>query len=251
MQTIFITGATAGFGKAIAIKFAQHQWQVIICGRRTERLKQLEEELTSAYGAKVLSLPFDVRNFVEVEQAIKSLPHGWKNIDVLVNNAGLASGINLIQDGNLEDWNVMLDTNIKGLLHVSKCIFPLMIEQQKGHIINIGSIAGKEAYLKGNVYCASKFAVDALTKSMRIDLLEHGIKVTAINPGAAETEFSLVRLKGDSEKAKAVYQGYQPLVADDVADVVYFVATRPAHVCINDVVMTPLAQANTSHLLRK
>jgi NADP-dependent 3-hydroxy acid dehydrogenase YdfG len=250
MPVIFITGATAGFGKAIAIKFAQHNWNIVINGRRTERLKTLENELQS-FGAKVLSLPFDVRNEEEVNHAIGNMPHEWKEVDVLVNNAGLASGINLIQDGATSDWNTMIDTNVKGLLYVSRNIIPFMIHHQKGHIINIGSIAGKEAYLKGNVYCATKFAVDALTKSMRIDLLEHGIKVSSVNPGAAETEFSLVRLKGDAEKAKAVYKGYTPLNADDIADIVYFVATRPAHVCINDVVVTPTAQANTSHLIRK
>lgn len=250
-QKIFVTGATAGFGKAIAIKFAQHNWDVIINGRRTERLTQLEEELKSNYNVKVLSLPFDVRNNDDVEAAIKNLPSDWKEIDVLVNNAGLAAGLGLIQEGYLEDWNVMIDTNIKGLLHVSKAIMPLMIHRQKGHIINIGSLAGREAYIRGNVYCATKFAVDALTKSMRIDLLEHGIKVTSVNPGAAETEFSIVRLKGNVERAKGVYNGYQPLVADDIADVVYFAATRPPHVVLNDILITPLAQANTSHLIRK
>jgi NADP-dependent 3-hydroxy acid dehydrogenase YdfG len=250
-QKIFVTGATAGFGKAIAIKFAQHNWDVIINGRRTERLTQLEEELKSNYNVKVLSLPFDVRDNSEVELAVKNMPSEWKEIDVLVNNAGLAAGLGLIQDGSLEDWNTMIDTNIKGLLHVSKAIMPLMIQRQKGHIINIGSLAGREAYLRGNVYCATKFAVDALTKSMRIDLLEHGIKVTSVNPGAAETEFSITRLKGDVERAKAVYNGYQPLVADDIADVVYFAATRPPHVVLNDILITPLAQANTSHLIRK
>lgn len=250
MSVIFITGATAGFGKAIAQKFSEAKWDIIINGRRKERLAQLEEEL-KANGSKVLSLPFDVRNEAEVDKAIQHLPEEWKNIDVLINNAGLAAGSNLIQDGNSTDWNTMIDTNVKGLLYVTQNVIPGMIAAKKGHIINMSSIAGKEAYIKGNVYCATKHAVDALTKSMRVDLLEHGIKVSSVDPGAAETEFSLVRLKGDVEKAKAVYKGFQPLVAEDIAEIVYFVATRPAHVCINDLIVTPTAQANTSHLLRK
>ncbi|MBK7854889.1 MAG: SDR family NAD(P)-dependent oxidoreductase [Bacteroidetes bacterium] len=251
MPTIFVTGATAGFGKAIAIKFSQHGWDVIINGRREERLRKLEEEIKTATGVKVLSLPFDVRDNNAVETAIKTMPHNWKHVDVLVNNAGLASGLGPINDGQIDDWNVMIDTNIKGLLYVTKAIMPDMIQRKSGHIINISSIAGKEAYMKGNVYCATKFAVDALTKSMRIDLLEHNIKVTSVCPGAAETEFSLVRLKGDAERAKNVYAGYEPLRADDIADVVYFAASRPAHVCLNDIVIMPTAQANTSHLIRK
>ncbi len=250
MSVIFITGATAGFGKAIAQKFSEAKWDIIINGRRKERLAQLEEEL-KANGSKVLSLPFDVRNEQEVKNAIQQLPQEWKKIDVLINNAGLAAGSNLIQDGNSADWNTMIDTNVKGLLYVTQNVIPGMIAAKKGHIINMSSIAGKEAYMKGNVYCATKHAVDALTKSMRVDLLEHGIKVSSVDPGAAETEFSLVRLKGDVEKAKAVYKGFQPLVAEDIAEIVYFVATRPAHVCINDLIVTPTAQANTSHLLRK
>ncbi|OQB61888.1 MAG: Serine 3-dehydrogenase [Bacteroidetes bacterium ADurb.Bin141] len=250
MSVIFITGATAGFGKAIAQKFSEAKWDIIINGRRKERLAQLEEEL-KANGSKVLSLPFDVRNEQEVNNAIQQLPQEWKKIDVLINNAGLAAGSNLIQDGNSADWNTMIDTNVKGLLYVTQNVIPGMIAAKKGHIINMSSIAGKEAYMKGNVYCATKHAVDALTKSMRVDLLEHGIKVSSVDPGAAETEFSLVRLKGDVEKAKAVYKGFQPLVAEDIAEIVYFVATRPAHVCINDLIVTPTAQANTSHLLRQ
>lgn len=251
MPTVFVTGATAGFGKAIAIKFSQHGWDVIINGRREDRLRKLEEEIKANSGVKVLSLPFDVRDNNAVEEAVKSMPHNWKHVDVLVNNAGLAAGLGPINEGLVDDWNNMIDTNIKGLLYVTKAIIPDMMQRKEGHIINIGSIAGKEAYLKGNVYCATKFAVDALSKSMRIDLLEHNIKVTSVCPGAAETEFSLVRLKGDVERAKNVYNGYQPLNADDVADVVFFAATRPEHVCLNDIVIMPTAQANTSHLLRK
>ncbi len=247
MSTVLITGATSGFGRAIALKFAEHGWNVIATGRRKDRLVQLENEIRSTYETKVFSLVFDVRNQLEVHEAIHSLPHDWKSIDVLVNNAGLASGLSPIQDGEISDWEVMIDTNIKGLLFVSKEIMSGMVERQKGHIVNIGSIAGKEAYARGNVYCATKHAVDALSKSMRIDMLPYGIKVTAINPGAAETEFSVVRFKGDEHKASQVYMGYEPLKAEDIAEVVYFAVSRPAHVVLNDIIITPLAQANTSN----
>ena len=250
-KIIFITGATAGFGKAIAYKFAEHGCNIVITGRRNERLKLLEEDLIKQYGVKVLSLCFDVRKRNDVKQSIASLPHEWKKIDILVNNAGLASGLALIQDGNLDDWEIMIDTNVKGLLYVSKEIMPMMIENKSGHIINLGSIAGKEAYLKGNIYCATKFAVDAITKSMRIDLLQHRIKVTQISPGAAETEFSITRFHGDAERAKKTYEGYTPLHAEDIADLVYFAATRPPHVVLNDIVVTPLAQANTSYIFKQ
>jgi 3-hydroxy acid dehydrogenase/malonic semialdehyde reductase len=251
MKTILITGATAGFGKAIAYKFAEHGWNIIITGRREERLKEIENDIQKNYEVKVLSLNFDVRNRKDVEQSIHDLPHDWKKIDVLVNNAGLASGLSLIQDGNIDDWEVMIDTNVKGLLYVSRAVMPLMIENKSGHIINLGSIAGKEAYMKGNIYCATKFAVDAISKSMRIDLLQKGIKVTQIAPGAAETEFSLTRFHGDSERAKKTYEGYTPLYAEDIADIAFFAATRPAHVVLNDIVVTPLAQANTSYIFKQ
>lgn len=244
-KIIFITGATAGFGKAIAYTFASHGFDLILTGRREERLRQLETEITEQYKVRVLTLNFDVTDEHAVNASISSLPHDWKNIDILVNNAGMASGLSTIQEGNTADWNIMIDTNIKGLLYVSRQIMPIMIANKKGHIINISSIAGKEAYSKGNVYCATKFAVDALTKSMRIDMLEHGIKVTSVDPGAAETEFSLVRFKGDAERAKKAYEGYEPLKPEDIAEIVYFAATRPAHVVLNDIVVTPLAQANT------
>lgn len=250
MAIAFITGATAGFGKATAIKFAQFGWDVIITGRRQSRLDQLEQEIIETYETKVFTISFDVRNNDEVVAAIQSLPHEWKKIDVLVNNAGLASGLAAIQDGDLNDWETMIDTNVKGLLYVTKAILPFMTERKSGHIINIGSIAGKEAYAKGNVYCATKHAVDALSKSMRIDLLPFGIKVTAINPGAAETEFSIVRFKGDTDKAAQVYKGYEPLKPEDIAEVIYFAASRPAHVVLNDIIITPLAQANTSNFLK-
>lgn len=250
-KIIFITGATAGFGKAIAYKFAAHGWDIIINGRRIDRLNQIENDLKEQFGVNVLSLPFDVRDRAKVQQNIQSLPHDWKEIDVLVNNAGLASGLSTIQEGDIDDWEVMIDTNVKGLLYVSRQIMPLMINRKQGQIINISSIAGKEAYARGNVYCATKHAVDALTKSMRIDLLEHGIKVTSIDPGAAETEFSLVRFRGDAERAKKSYLGYEPLHAEDIADIAYFAATRPAHVVLNDIVVTPLAQANTAYIVKK
>ncbi len=251
MKTILITGATAGFGKAIAYKFAQHGCNLIITGRRSDRLKKIEDDIVSSFNVKVLSLCFDVRKKNDVNQAINNLPHDWKKIDVLVNNAGLASGLALIQDGDTDDWEVMIDTNIKGLLYVSRCVMPMMIENKSGHIINLGSIAGKEAYLKGNIYCATKFAVDAISKSMRIDLLQHGIKVTQISPGAAETEFSLTRFKGDAARAKKSYEGYTPLSAEDIADIVYFAATRPTHVVLNDIVVTPVAQANTTYFFKQ
>ncbi len=251
MKIVLVTGATSGFGKAIAIKFAEHGYNIIITGRRTDRLAQLEEEIKQTYESKVFTLPFDVRDRKSVNNALNSLPHDWKKIDVLVNNAGLAQGLSTIQEGDIDDWETMIDTNVKGLLYVSRVVMPWMIEQGHGHIINMSSIAGKEAYAKGNVYCATKHAVDAISKSMRIDLLPHGIKVTAINPGAADTEFSLARFKGDAERAKNVYAGYEPLKAEDIADVVYFASSRPSHVVLNDITITPLAQANTSYLLRK
>jgi NADP-dependent 3-hydroxy acid dehydrogenase YdfG len=250
-KIVLITGATSGFGEATAKLFAKNGHSLIITGRRKERLEKLSKELVADYNVEVLSLCFDVQNSVEVEIAISSLPEKWKNIDVLVNNAGLASGYGTIQDGNIDDWDKMINTNVKGLLYVTKNITPLMIKRQKGHIINIGSTAGKEVYLNGGVYCASKHAVDAISKGLRIDLLEHGIKVTQICPGAAETEFSEVRFHGDKEKAKNVYKGYQPMSAEDIAELIFYSATLPAHLCINDLVVTSLAQANSFYINRK
>ncbi len=250
-RIVFITGATAGIGKAIAYKFAQHGYNLILNGRREERLRAIEKDLTEQFDAKVISLPFDVRDNTAATQMINGIPHDWKFIDVLVNNAGLAAGLSTIQEGNTEDWDTMIDTNVKGLLYVSRQIMPMMIANKSGHIINISSIAGKEAYFRGNIYCATKFAVDAITKSMRIDLLEHGIKVTSIDPGAAETEFSLVRFNGDTERAKKTYEGYEPLHPEDIADIAFFAASRPPHVGINDIVVTPLAQANTAYIHKK
>ncbi len=246
-----ITGTSSGFGRAIALKFAEHGWDVIITGRRKEKLEELEHIILDTYETKVYSLCFDVRDRKQVKIELDALPRFWKEIDVLVNNAGLASGMSAIYDGDIDDWEKMIDTNVKGLLYVSRTILPWMIERKRGHVINIGSTAGKDAYAYGNVYCGSKFAVDAITKSMRIDLLPHGIKVTAVNPGAAETEFSLVRFKGDADKAKSIYKGFDPLQANDIAEVVWFAASRPPHVNLNDIVMTPLAQANSVYINKK
>ena len=250
-KIVMITGATSGFGEATAHEFAKNGYDLIITGRRKERLDALADELAKKYGAEVFALNFDVRNNAETQKSIYGLPAKWQNIDVLVNNAGLASGFGPVQDGNTDDWDKMIDTNVKGLLYVTRCVAPMMIKNKKGHIINIGSTAGKEAYLNGNVYCATKFAVDALTKSMRIDMLPHGIRVSSVCPGMAETEFSVVRFHGDKDKAKNVYNGLQPLTAIDIADVIYFVASRPANVNISDIVVTPLAQANTNNIFRK
>ncbi len=245
-----ITGATSGIGQATALKAAEAGFDVIITGRRAERLEEQARAIRQK-GADVLALNFDVRRPDEVQQAIGSLNEKWKNITVLVNNAGLAVGVNPIQDGILEDWERMIDTNIKGLLYVTRAVAPLMIANNTGHIVNIASIAGKEVYPGGNVYCATKHAVDALSKAMRTDMLKYNIKVTNIAPGMAETEFSLVRYKGDEEAAKNVYKGMTPLSDEDIADTILFAITRPAHVCLNDIVIMPTAQANTRDVNRK
>jgi len=250
-KTIMVTGATAGFGKAIASRFAKHGYNIIITGRRKERLAVLEKELLSLGRIRVLSLNFDVRKQSEVDSVIENLPPEWKNIDILVNNAGLAVGMSHIDNGTIEDWDRMIDTNIKGLLYVTRAVSPLMVTRNTGHIFNMGSIAGLEAYENGNVYCATKAAVTALSRSMRIDLLKHNIKVTNIAPGMADTEFSIVRFKGDKEKADAVYKGIEALAADDIADVIYYCASLPAHVCINELVITPTQQAGVNHNFRK
>src|SRR5690242_20054680 len=244
-KTILVTGATSGFGRAIAEKFAAEKWNCIITGRRKERLAELAQQLTSAYKINVLPLAFDVSKKDEVFAAINNLKDEWRGIDVLVNNAGLAAGRDLFDKASLDDWDTMIDTNVKGLLYVSKAVLPVMIKNKKGHIINIGSTAAKEVYKEGNVYCATKHAVNAISEAQRIDLLQHKIKVTAIHPGAAETEFSLVRFKGDEQKAKAVYEGFEPLHASDIANTVFYCANLPTHVCINDLVITCTAQANS------
>ncbi len=246
---VFITGATSGFGKAIAVKFASHGYDLIIAGRRRDRLVDLQQELCSHYNTAVLPLCFDIQNRKEVTDTINGLSDQWKQVSILINNAGLAAGRDYFEEASLDDWDTMIDTNVKGLLYVTKALLPFMIERGTGgHIINIGSTAGKEVYEKGNTYCASKFAVNALSQAMRIDLLRHKIKVTAIHPGAADTEFSLVRFKGDKLQASKVYEGYQPLSAEDVAGVVYYCSSLPPHVCINDLILTCTAQANSFYL---
>lgn len=246
-KTVLITGATSGFGEAIAVKFAQNGARLIVTGRRKERLDALKARLEKDYGAEVLALAFDVRSLKAVENAIRSLTENWKEIDVLINNAGLAAGLSPVHEGHIDDWERMIDTNVKGLLYMTRFVAPLMVARKKGHIINIGSVAGKEVYPNGNVYCGTKFAVDAISKGSRIDLVSHGIKVTHIAPGAANTEFALVRFHGDESKAGNVYKGYTPLSAADVAEVVYYTTTLPDHVNINDLVLTCTAQASSMH----
>lgn len=243
-----VTGATSGIGEATARLLAQNQFQLILCGRRKDRLEKLSSELEG--NTRVTSLCFDVRNRSEVKNALASLPAEWKEIDVLINNAGNAHGLDPVQTGSEDDWDAMIDINVKGLLYVSKQVMEGMMARKSGHIINLGSIAGKEVYTNGNVYCASKFAVDALTKGMRMDLNPFGIKVTAIHPGMVDTEFSLVRFKGDDERARKVYQGLTPLYANDIADTILYILTRPAHVVIADMVVLPVAQASATVVTR-
>ena len=247
-KTAFITGATSGIGKATAEIFAKNNIRLILCGRRVERLQELQTTLNKL--TEVTTLQFDVSNRNEVETAINSLPDNFKKIDILINNAGNAHGLSSIQNGSLDDWDAMMDINVKGLLYVSKAIIPQMTERNSGFIVNIGSIAAKDVYPNGNVYCASKHAVDALNKGMRIDLNSYNIRVSAIHPGAVETEFSDVRFKGDTQKAKSVYAGYKALQAEDIADIIHFVITRPYHVNIEDLVVYPTAQATPTILNR-
>lgn len=242
-RLVLITGATSGIGRACATTFAKNKFDLIISGRREDRLKKLQSELTDKYGVKVKYLSFDIRQKDSVFNAIDSLKSEKLNIDILINNAGLASGLSTVQEGDIDDWEKMIDTNIKGLLYISRAVLPMMIEQGKGHIINIGSIAGKEVYPNGNVYCGTKHAVDAITKGMRIDVVKHGIRVSQVAPGAVETEFSVVRFHGDKDKADSVYQGFEPLHPEDIADAVFYVANTPKHVNINDLVIMPTAQA--------
>jgi 3-hydroxy acid dehydrogenase/malonic semialdehyde reductase len=249
-KIICITGASSGFGEACAFKFSENNFDLIIAGRRVEKLNALKTTLEKKFGNRVFVLPLDVSDRSAVDNAFQSLPAEWKKIDLLLNNAGLALGRDNFDEASLNDWDKMIDTNLKGLLYVSKAILPFMIANQAGHIINIGSTAGKQVYQKGNVYCATKHAVQAISEAMRIDLLPHKIKVTVIHPGAAETEFSLVRLKQDEAEAKKVYEGYEPLHAEDVANTVYYTATLPAHVCINELEITCLAQANAFYLFK-
>jgi 3-hydroxy acid dehydrogenase / malonic semialdehyde reductase len=245
-KTILITGATAGIGKATAYRFASESYRLILTGRRKELLALIAADLKEKFNADVFILSFDIRKKAEVEKSLDSLPEEWKHIDILVNNAGLAAGLDPVNMASTDDWDTMIDTNIKGLLYISRKIIPWMIGQGSGHIFNIGSIAGKEVYPKGSVYSATKHAVDALTKGMRIDLLPYGIKVTQISPGAVETEFSTVRFKGDLERARLVYKGYEPLQGEDVAEVIHFIYSLPQRVNVNDILIMPQAQANAT-----
>jgi NADP-dependent 3-hydroxy acid dehydrogenase YdfG len=249
-KIICITGASSGFGEACAHVFSANHDDLIITGRREDKLRALKILLEEKFGNQVFVLPLDVRSRAAVDKAFRELPESWKKIDLLLNNAGLALGRDNFDEASLDDWDTMIDTNLKGLLYVSKAVIPFMILHKKGHIINIGSTAGKQVYQKGNVYCATKHAVQAISEAMRIDLLPHKIKVTVIHPGAAETEFSLVRLKQDANEAKKVYEGYEPLHAEDIANVVLYAASLPAHVCINELEITCLAQANAFYLYR-
>ena len=247
-RNVLLTGATSGIGEATARLLAKNNYSLILCGRRREKLEKLKTELQSQ--TKVTTLSFDVRDYQGVKAALGSLPEEWKKIDVLINNAGNAHGLDPIQTGSVDDWDAMMDINVKGLLYVSREVIPGMTEQKSGHIINLGSIAGKEVYPNGNVYCASKFAVDAVTKGMRMDLNPFGIKVTSIHPGLVETEFSLVRFKGDAEKAAAVYKGIQPLTAADIADIMLYVLSVPDHVQLADITVFPKAQASSTMVNR-
>ncbi len=250
-KTVLITGASAGIGKACAEAFADANANLLLAARRVERLNEFAEELVSKHGIKVKTIKLDVRNRDEVINTLSSLDDEWKNIDVLINNAGLARGFSKIYEGKIDDWEEMIDTNIKGLLYVTRQVLPKMVEQQSGHIINIGSVAGHETYPLGNVYAATKFAVNALTKSIRMDVLDKNIKVSTVDPGLVETEFSVVRFSGDEEKASNVYKGIIPLTAEDIADAVLFCATRAEHVNINEIILTPLAQASPTMVHRK
>lgn len=251
MKIALVTGATTGIGKATALKLADNGYNIIATGRRNGLLTHLKNEIREKYDVRVLVLNFDIRNKSEVNNALNDLDESWKKIDVLVNNAGLAAGLDFINEADIDDWEAMIDTNIKGLLYISRIVSNLMIKNGRGHIINISSIAAKEVYEKGSVYCATKHAVDALTKGMRIDLVKHSIKVTSISPGAVETEFSLVRFKGDEEKANKVYDGFTPLYAEDIAEAILFAVTRPPHVNINDMLIMATAQPTATIINQK
>jgi len=246
-----ITGATSGIGEATAELLAREGYDLVLTGRRADRLDKLATHLNSKYNIEVATSSFDIRNRHEVVENLEALPAKWKKVNVLVNNAGLSQGLDPIDKGSFDDWDTMIDTNVKGLLYVSKIVANWMITNGHGHIVNIGSIAAKEVYPNGNVYCASKHAVDALSKAMRIDLLQHGIKVTAVHPGMVETEFSIVRFKGDQAKAKKVYEGMHALTAEDIAETIWFAVSRPAHVNINELLVMPTAQATATNIIRK
>lgn len=250
-KTVLITGASSGIGKSCTKEFAKLKCNLILIARRKEKLDSFAEELKKNYQVDILTFKVDIRFYQEVEDFYNNLPEEWKKIEILINNAGLARGLDKFYDGKLNDWNEMIDTNIKGLLHISRAVVPQMVERESGHIINIGSTAGHDTYPMGNVYAATKFAVKALSQSFRIDLLDKGIKVSSVDPGMVETEFSEVRFSGDKERAKKVYQGLIPLTPDDVADAVVYCATRPKHVNINQIILTPLAQASSNFVVRK
>lgn len=250
-KIVLITGATSGIGEACARTFAQQGYQLILLARREDRLAKVAKQLNNQYGIEIKQVLADVRDKAHLSAALEALPADWKKVDILINNAGLSQGLDPIDQGSTSDWDTMIDTNVKGLLYVTKIVANWMIPQHAGHIVNIGSIAGKEVYPNGNVYCATKHAVDALSKGMRIDLLPHGIKVTEINPGMVETEFSVVRFKGDEDRAKKVYENLEPLVADDIADAIWYVVSRPKHVNINDMLIMPTVQATATIIDRK
>lgn len=251
MKTALITGATSGIGEACAHLFAQQGYRLILVARRADKLTEIAKHFADKYAVEIKTLVADVRDKVILTEVLETLPEDWKAVDLLINNAGLSKGLDPLDKGNTDDWDTMIDTNVKGLLYVTKIVSNWMINFKKGHIVNIGSIAGKEVYPNGNVYCATKHAVDALNKGMRIDLLPHGIKVTAINPGMVETEFSQVRFNGDADKAKKVYEGFDPLLAQDIADAIWFAVSRPPHVNINDMLIMPAAQATATLVNRK
>lgn len=250
-KTVFVSGATSGFGKAAAFVFAKHGYDLIICGRREQRIIELENALKQQYNVRALGVTLDVRKQKDVQSLFNCLPQQWQQIDILINNAGLAAGFDFFDEASLEDWDQMIDTNLKGLLYVTKACLPFLKKSYDPHIFNIGSTAAKNIYEKGNVYCATKAAVDSVSQAMRIDLLQYNIKVTAIHPGAAETEFSEIRFKGDKAKAAKVYAGFNPLKPEDIADIIYYCASLPPHVCINDLVVTPTAQANALYFNKK
>ena len=250
-KIVFISGASSGIGKACANAFAAEGAKLILAARRKDRLEQLASELKEKFDSETKILSFDIQNYKEIKESFASLPEEWKNVDILINNAGLAQGMHKLQEGNPDDWDVMINTNIKGLLYLTREILPNMVKRECGHIINLGSTAGHDVYPSGNVYCATKLAVNAISQSLRIDVLDKSIKVSSVDPGMVETEFSVIRFSGDVERAKNVYKGVDPLTADDVADAILYCATRPKHVNINEIILTPIAQAQSNFVVRK
>ena len=250
-KIVFISGASSGIGMACAHSFAKEGANLILAARRKERLEKLALELKEEFNTESKILSFDIQNYQEIKKAFNALPEDWKNVDILINNAGLAKGMHKLQEGNPDDWDVMINTNIKGLLYLTREVLPFMVKRESGHIINLGSTAGHDVYPSGNVYCATKFAVNAITQSLRIDVLDKSIKVSSVDPGMVETEFSLVRFSGDVERAKNVYKGVDPLAPQDVADAILYCATRPKHVNINEIILTPVAQAQSNFVVRK